>query len=336
MSAIRLVVLGASNIAGRSTVPAMKAVDGVEVVSVAARSRERAEKFAGTHGLSVAEDYAAVVADPDLDAIYVPLPNGLHHRWVAEALRAGKHVLCEKSLTGSYAQSRELIELARQNDRVLVENFMCENHPQHGAALSHVADGGLGKLRHMELSFGFPPFPREDQRNSLTLDGGALNDAGAYCVFMARHYAGRTPVSVSAIRYDEDYDVDVVGSSHLDFGEGLTASLTFGFGHDYRNEIWLWGSGGQVRIDRAFSIPRDRIPSVTLISNTVETALDLAPADQFALQIERFRQLVLTGDGLGAEYTKLLEHAATMEAMRRSGHAAGARISPAELLDVEA
>lgn len=332
MSDLRVGVLGASKIAGRSTVPAMTAVDGVVPVTVAARDSARAAAFAHEHGLRVSESYDAVVTDPDVDVVYVPLPNGLHYEWVRRALLAGKHVLSEKSLTGSLERSRELIELARTRQLVLVENFMCETHPQHAVAQSLVAEGQLGALRHLDLAFGFPPFPADDQRNSAQLDGGALNDAGAYCAFMARHYAGRMPVSVSTIADQGSYDVDVIGSTHLDFGGGLTASLTYGFQHDYRNELRLWGSGGQLLIDRAFSIPKDRTPSVTLTSNTVASAIEVEPADQFDLQIKRFRDLVTSRDGVEAEYSKLLEHAATMEAMRVSGRSGGARVRPDELL----
>ena len=326
-SAIRVGVLGASKIAARSTVPALVAVDGVEVTTIAARDHERAEAFADSHGLKVATDYQAVIDDPEIDAVYVPLPNGLHYVWVLKARQAGKHVLCEKSLTGSYAQSQELIGLAERSGLVLVENFMCETHPQHEITRALVSEGNLGELRHIDLGFGFPPFPRDDQRNSADLQGGALNDAGAYCAFMARHYAGRAPISVSCVQSNGDYDVEVSGAALLDFGDGLTASLVFGFQHDYRNELRLWGSGGQILINRAFSIPAHRSPEITRVANTAISVIEAPAADQFLTQIQRFRDLI-TGEGdRSAEYGKLSQHAATMGALRESATQSGARVT---------
>lgn len=311
-------ILGAAKIADRSSVPAMHQAEGVEARLVAARSAERAGEFAARHDLQVAASYEDVLTDPDVTAVYVPLPNGLHHEWVLRALEAGKHVLCEKSLTGSYAQSRELVELAAERELVLVENFMCENHPQHEAVRSLLSSGDLGELRHLSLSFGFPPFPRDDQRNDASLAGGALNDAGAYCAFMSGYYVGRAPERVSASLGRQDYDVDVVGSALLHYGDGLTSSLSFGFLHDYRNEIRLWGSRGQIDIDRAFSIPADRLPSVTLTRNTERERLDVPAANQFVAQMERFARLCASPGARTAEYEKISAQAALLEAVRLS------------------
>lgn len=315
---IRFGVLGAAKIAGRSTVPAMQAADGVIPVAVAARDPQRAEDFATRHGLRAVSDYETLIQQPDVDAIYIALPNSLHARWARRAVAAGKHVLCEKSLTGSWADSQALIRAAAEAGLVLVENFMCARHPQHAVVREELARGSIGTLRHLDLAFGFPPFPRTDQRNRRELAGGALNDAGAYCAFMALLYAGRTPRTVAASMWSSDYEVDVTGSALLDFGDGLTSTATWGFLFDYRNEIRLWGSSGQITVDRAFSIPPDRTPHLTLIRNTEATMLTAPAADQFVLQLERFASLVKDEDARIAEYERTLTQAGVLEATRRS------------------
>ncbi|MGU3644474.1 Gfo/Idh/MocA family protein [Microbacterium sp. C23T] len=314
---MRIGVLGAAKIADRSSVPAMQATDGLEVVGVAARSASRAAEFAARHDIRSYESYADVIDDSSVDAVYVPLPVGLHFEWSLAALRAGKHVLCEKSLAGSYTDCLTLIEEARARELVLFENFMCERHPQNQFIRDAIADGEIGEIRHASLSFGFPPFPRDDLRNSAELQGGALNDAGAYCLDMAAFYLGAQPSAVTATLSSADYDVDVIGAAFLEFDGGATAAASFGFLHDYRNEARFWGSAGQIDIDRAYSIPADRPPHVTITRNTASERVDLAAADQFALQMARFRDAVRDGDG-NAELINRERHARTMEAARIS------------------
>nr|WP_240948831.1 Gfo/Idh/MocA family oxidoreductase [Microbacterium sp. CFH 90308] len=328
---MRIGVLGAAKIAHRSSVPALLATPGIEVAGVAARDFARAREFADVHGIAAYADYRSVIDDDDVDAVYIPLPVGLHAEWALAALQSGKHVLCEKSLAGSYDEVRDIVAAARADHLVVVENFMCERHPQNEFVRAQIADGAVGPIRHAALSFGFPPFPADDLRNSRALAGGALNDAGAYCVDMAAFYLGRWPTAVTASLADADYEVDVIGSALLEYTAGLTAAVSFGFLHDYRNEARIWGDSGQIEIQRAFSIPADRRPDVTITRNTVADRIDLPPADQFALQMGYFRDLVASGNG-AAELERRLRHAAVMEAVRRSA-AQHRRVTLDELAD---
>jgi len=327
---LRFGVLGAAKIARKYTLAAMQMVPGVEFAAIAARDPARAEEVATEFGgAAVLADYEEVIASPDLDAVYIPLPNALHHEWTVRAIEAGKHVLVEKSLAADYLQCRDIVDRARARGTVIVENFMCERHPQNVEARRLIADGELGDVHSLELSFGFPPFPREDQRNSAELSGGALNDAGAYCLDMAAYYLGESPREVTAISTRQDYDVDVIGAAMLTFSEGRVAHAGYGFTYDYRNDVRIWGSTGQVVIDRSFSIPPDREPSVTLIRNTVAERLPLPSADQFQLQLEHFLRLVEMGGD--SELDKIAAHAATMEAVRVSA-AEGRTVPIAEVV----
>ena len=299
-------------------VPAMIAADGVDVVRVAARDRARAEAFAAEHGLGVADDYAAIVAAEDIDAVYIPLPTSLHAHWALEALQHGKHVLSEKSLTGGYAAAAPLFSTALGNDLSLFENFMCERHPQNLEVRSLMASGALGDIREISLAFGFPPFPSDDQRNSAALEGGALNDAGAYCIDMATFYLDEYPESITMASAQLGLEVDAAGSGMMQFPSGAAAHIGFGFSHDYRNQALIWGSGGRVEIDRAFSIPSDRRPSVVLTRNTVARQLDLEPADQFQAQVNHFRDSTTDARLRRSEIARRWLHSLVMQAARDS------------------
>jgi NDP-hexose-3-ketoreductase len=314
---LRIGVLGAAKIAERNMLPAIVATSGVQLVAIASRDLERASALCRRFGGEARSTYDEVLNDASIDAVYVPLPIGLHREWVGAALEAGKHVLSEKSLAGWYGDARELIELARERSLVLFENFMCEAHPQSLAVRDLVASGWLGIINQLSLAFGFPPFPADDQRNSLALQGGALNDAGAYCVDMAQFYLNATPFAVVATADSEGAEVDQRGSATLFFDDGAVAQLAYGFGFDYRNEARIWGSHGQVDIDRAFSIPADREPAVTLVRNTIRERIAVPAEDQFRRQLERFRDAVIRG--LWAEeLDRRQRHALVMEAIRRS------------------
>lgn len=330
MPHLRLGILGAARIAERNMLPAIAATPDVELVAIASRDLDRAARLAATFGGEARSNYQAVIGDPEIDAVYVPLPIGLHRMWAGAALEAGKHVLCEKSLAGNYAHARELVELARQKSRVLVENFMCETHPQNLRARDAVRSGELGAVGHLALSFGFPAFPPDDQRNSRELEGGALNDAGAYCVDMAQFYLDAVPEAVFASGHWNGADVDQRGSATLVFPGGVEAHLAYGFGLDYRNEVRIWGATGQLTIDRSFSIPADREPTITITRNTVVERVAVAAADQFQSQLARFRDGALAGE-LPGEHDRVLRHAQVMEAVRRSARE-GRRVEIAEIV----
>ncbi|WP_168916298.1 Gfo/Idh/MocA family protein [Microcella flavibacter] len=317
MPHLSLGVLGAAKIAEKSTLPAIVATPGIELTAIASRDASRASALVERFGGTAREEYEQIIDDPSIDAVYVPLPIGLHREWVGRALRAGKHVLCEKSLAGSYDAVRELVGLARERELVLFENFMCETHPQSLVVRETIANGGIGDLAHLSLSFGFPAFPADDQRNSRALQGGALNDAGAYCADMAVFYSSRLPVSVVATAQSRGAEVDQWGTAALTLESGVVAHLSYGFGLDYRNEARLWGETGRIEVDRAFSIPADRRPSVTVTRNTAATVLDIAAADQFRTQIERFVRTVRDGSG-AVELDRRQAHGLLMECIRRS------------------
>jgi predicted dehydrogenase len=230
---LRIGVLGAARIAPLALINPAKQNSEVAVAAVAARDASRARVFAAKHDIPrVHESYEALIADPDLDAVYNPLPNGLHGRWTRAALTAGKHVLCEKPFTANAAEAREIADLAAQSDRVVMEAFHYRYHPLALRVEEIIASGELGKLERVEAALCFP-LPRfSDIRYNYSLAGGATMDAGCYAVHMVRTFGGETPEVVSAQAKLHDPQVD----------RAMTAELRFAGGHTGRVRCSMWSS----------------------------------------------------------------------------------------------
>jgi predicted dehydrogenase len=184
---MRIGVLGSARIAPAALMRPARVVGGVEVGAVAARDRRRAEAFAARYGVPAVHDtYADLLGDPSLDAVYVPLPNGLHAQWTLAALKAGKHVLCEKPFTANAAQARQVAAAADGTGLVVMEGFHYRYHPLARRMAEVVHGGELGRIQRVEAAMCFP-LPRfSDIRYDFSLAGGALMDAGCYAVHVLR------------------------------------------------------------------------------------------------------------------------------------------------------
>ena len=220
---LRIGVLGAASITPTALLRPAREVEGVEVVAIAARDQARARKYAAKHEIPrVHASYDALLADPDIDAIYVPLPNALHCEWTLRALEAGKHVLCEKPLASNAVEAERMNEAAERSGRVLAEALHWRYHPLAARISEILASGEIGTLRRVEASFCFPlPLPG-DIRWRYDLAGGALMDAGCYPVSIVRFLAGAEPEVMSAKAKLASARVDRLMQIDLRFPDGVT------------------------------------------------------------------------------------------------------------------
>jgi predicted dehydrogenase len=232
-SPVRFGVLGAARIAPAALLRPAKHVTAAQVVAVAARDRARADAYARKHGIARAYDsYDALLADPEIDAIYNPLPNSLHAIWTIAALRAGKHVLCEKPFTSNADEAITVAAEAKQSGRVVMEAFHYRYHPLAARMRAIVDSGELGQLRRVETWVCFP-LPRfSDIRYNLALAGGAQMDAGCYAVSMARLLGREEPRVISARAKLHAPEVD----------RAMTAELQFPSGHLGRVTSSMWSA----------------------------------------------------------------------------------------------
>ena len=230
---LRIGVLGAARIAPMALIKPAKRNVEVVVSAVAARDAARAQAFAAKHDIArVHESYERLITDPDIDAIYNPLPNSLHGRWTRAALVSGKHVLCEKPFTANATEASEIADLAAKSGRVVMEAFHYCYHPLALRIGQIIASGELGKLKRVEATLCYPLPKFSDIRYNYALAGGATMDAGCYAVHMARTFGGGTPEVVTAQAKLHDRQID----------RAMTAELRFPGGHTGRIHCSMWSS----------------------------------------------------------------------------------------------
>lgn len=227
MKPLRIGVLGAARIAPTALIAPARSMEGVEIAGVAARQPDRAAAFARRHRIAgVYPSYEALIADPAIDAVYNPLPNSLHGRWTIAALEAGKHVLCEKPFTANAQEAEAVAAVARRTGLIVMEAFHYRYHALVARALSIIASGELGDVRHIAATFRFHLPGKDDIRWRLPLGGGATMDAGCYAIHMVRTLAAAEPTVRTARAKLHSPGVDQLMQAELDFADGRTGAVT--------------------------------------------------------------------------------------------------------------
>jgi predicted dehydrogenase len=291
---LKIGVLGAARINGDALVKPARKVDGVEVVAIAARDPQRAAEAASKHGIpKVHDSYEAMLADPGLDAIYIPLPNGLHGRWTLAAIDAGKHVLCEKPFTANADEARAVAAAAASSGVVVMEAHHTSHHPQTKRAAQLVRDGVLGRLESASAAFIVPMPPSDDIRWNLDLAGGSLMDLGCYPVRWLRDVLGVTPSVESAAASDRD-GIDASMAARLDYA-GVRGRL--------RAAMWttpplvitaeVRGSAGVMKVRMPFHPHIKGRISVDAPGVRLREKAD--GRSSYAFQLEAFRDAVVSG-----------------------------------------
>jgi predicted dehydrogenase len=316
---LRVGVLGAARIAPLALINPAKGNADVEVTAVAARNVSRAEAFAAKHDIArVHQSYDALIADPDLGAVYNPLPNGLHGRWTRAALVAGKHVLCEKPFTANAAEAREVAELAANSDRVVMEAFHYRYHPLALRIEQIIASGELGKLKRVEAALCFPLPKFTDIRYNYSLAGGATMDAGCYAVHMARTFGGATPEVVSAQAKLRDPEVD----------RAMTAELQFPAGHTGRVRCSMWSSRllqinarvvaehGELRVFNP--VMPQFFHRLVVRSSDGKRVEHLSRRASYAYQLDAFAAAVLRGEPVKTTPEDAVENMTVIDAIYRA------------------
>jgi predicted dehydrogenase len=239
-------VLGAANIA-RSFISGVEPSTRVVVAAIASRTAEKAEKFARETGVARFHgSYEALLADPQIDAIYNPLPNSLHAEWSIRACEAGKHVLCEKPLCTTGVEARAMFAAARKNGVHLVEGYPYRAQPQTISALELIETGAIGRLQLIQASFGFTLAAGPNIRINSDLAGGSLMDAGSYPVSLIRMAAKERPARVHAVAH-WSHDVDRALAATLEFESGLFAQITSSFSTSVHRQALIAGTEGVIQ-----------------------------------------------------------------------------------------
>ncbi len=300
-------LVGVGSHARRNLLPTMAASDVVNLVGVSSRNAASRDSAAADWACRAYASFDEMLDDSAVAVVYISVPVGLHSEHALRALEAGKHVWCEKSLTATEDQWRRLLARARTLDLSLCEAYMFRFHPQFSRLRQLVAEGAIGRLRNLTARFGFPHLPRDNCRYSPTLGGGALLDAGGYPLAAARKLARSMPLDVCALlESDAGYEVDTAGSALMRFSGGEHAHLEWGFGRTYINEITMWGDGGTIHVDRAFSKPPDLVTTITIHdTKALPRKESIPPANHFSIMLAAFAETVTGRAAREREWTEV-------------------------------
>lgn len=300
MSVLRWGVVSTAKIARRKVIPGIQRAARCEVVGIASRDLARARTIAGELGIpGVYGSYDELLADPDVDALYIPLPNDMHKEWTIKGARAGKHVLCEKPLALDATEAQEMVDVCTAEGVKLMEAFMYRLHPSWVTVQELVRSGRIGRLTAVQSWFSYFNDDPDNIRNIRDHGGGALLDIGCYNVDLSRMLFSGEPHRIGAsVTRDPEMGVDVVTSAILEFAGGVS-EFTCSTRAENDQRVHIYGTEGHISIGIPFNIPPDIPTEVYLTAggeppvNPKTEVIRFEAADQYAIQAERFAQAVL-------------------------------------------
>lgn len=304
-------ILGCANIAKISVIPAIKAIEENQLIAVASRDELKAKEFAIQFNTEAIHGYEKLLSRNDIDAVYIPLPTGLHFEWVMKALEAGKHVLVEKSAAVSFEEASLMVEKSRNKKLAIVENFQFQYHSQHQFVLNLLEKDEIGEIRCFKSSFGFPPFSSDNNiRYIRTLGGGALYDAGAYVLKATTFILGNGfDVSSSFLHINKKYGIDWFGGAFLvNKNKQCFAELAFGFDNFYQCSYEIWGSKGKITSTRAFTAPTNHKPKILLEKPGSYEEIILKEDNHFIKLLRVFNKNIINNT-LEEDRSKIIEQA---------------------------
>lgn len=333
---VRWGVLSTAGIGVKKVIPAMQKGEWSEVVAIASRQQGKAEETARTLGIAKAYgSYEELLADPQIEAVYNPLPNQLHVPWSIRAAEAGKHVLCEKPLSMTVAEAKTLLAVQQRTGVTIGEAFMVRTHPQWLRTRELVASGRIGQLRSIQGFFSYFNTDPTNIRNIAECGGGGLMDIGCYPINTSRFVFGEEPLRVSGfIERDPTTKVDRLTSAILEFPSG-DATFTCSTQLVPYQRMQLLGTKGRIEIEVPFNAPNDR-PCRIFIDDgrdlfgggiTVET---FPTCDQYTLQGDAFSRAVREGGQAPVPLTDAIKNMAVIEAVFRSAES-GTWVSPRDI-----
>lgn len=271
------------------------------------KERQKAQTFVDNYGGRIFEGYQTLIGSSDVDVVYLPLPPALHFKWAKRTLEAGKNAYVEKPFTTSLEDTQALLAIAKEKKLAVHENYMFVFHKQLQAIKDLIAAGEIGKVRQYHVSFGFPRRAANDFRYNKALGGGALLDAGGYCMKYASWLLGESAKLVCANAYYEtEFEVDIFGSATMVNDEGTVVQMSFGMDCDYKCELEAWGSTGTLSTGRILTAPDGLEPDM-VIKHNQEFVTKKLPADNaFEKSIRYFYSCLVNDKEREATY-KIIE-----------------------------
>jgi len=283
-----------------------------------AEQKEKASETASIFGCEASASYVALLERNDIDAIYMPLPTGLHEEWCTKALEAGKHLLVEKSFAENYASAEQMLDLAHYKNLLVFENFQFQTHSQWTRIKNYMNSGELGDVHLVRGTFGFPPLPKENFRWNKELGGGALLDAGAYMTKVSQLLLGSgLEVLGASLQMDPETGVEKYGDAMFRNEAGQVAQVAFGFDYFYQCRIELLGTKGKLSTNRVFTAPPGFEPVLLIEKQNEFEEITLPEDNHYVNMWNWFSDAVSAGDYL-PHWDSLLDQARLIQDIRNN------------------
>lgn len=295
MQKIQWGVLSTAKIAVEKVIPAMQQGEHTEVTAIASRSADRAQQVAEQLGIPTSYGtYEELLADPDIQAVYIPLPNHLHVPWSVRSLKTGKHVLCEKPIALDAREAQKLADTAKNYPSLkIMEAFMYRHHPQWRKAKQLVEDGEIGTLRTIQSFFSYYNIDPDNIRNMPDIGGGGLMDIGCYPVSLSRFIFDAEPERVfGEMEFDPELKIDRLGSGILDFGTGVS-TFTYGTQLTPYQRVNIFGTEGRIEIEIPFNAPPDKPCKIWHQTGSDTREIEFEVVDQYTIQGDVFSRAII-------------------------------------------
>lgn len=327
MKRYRIGVLGPSDIAFRRMVPAMTNSGHFDYAGVAHASLEefpaqseghtaKCDKFKESFGGEIYESYGALLSDPSIEAVYIPLPPSEHLKWAKAAFAAGKHVLVEKPSTAKAEDTQEMIMAAENSGLALHENYAYAFHAQVKAIKDILESGRIGELRMVRATFSFPYRGESDFRYHADRGGGSIIDCGGYPINFASGFLGdNVKVTSSSLHSTRGHDVDTYGAATLEGDNGVIAQVSWGMDNVYRCGAELHGSTGMLSVDRIYSPPANMKPVITITDNSGLETIEVPADDQFERSLDYFAECIENRRKAAARRGSILKQATLIQSI---------------------
>ena len=311
---IHIGVLGSAAIAKRSVIPAiLELPEQFKLMAVASRVKLKAMEVASKYNCDAIQGYDDLLKREDIDAVYIPLPSGVHHEWVNKALLAGKHVYAEKSIGLNLAEITKMISNSKENNVALMEGFMFQYHSQHITVKKLLSEGEIGEMRSFSSSFCFPPLAKGNFRYDKNLGGGALYDAGAYPVRASFFILGDDLEVMGASIKNNKNGAILFGNAFLKTTNGIGSSISFGFDNYYQCYYQVLGSKGKITVNRAFTPDPDFSPTITVENEMGRKEITLESDNHFKKAFHEFHETCLNPKNRNKHYKEILQQSTALE-----------------------
>ena len=326
MGTVKWGILGAAKIAREQVIPAMKKSKNTELYAIASREISKAEDFCHKFSITKAyDDYNKLISDPNIDAVYIPLPNHLHVPFSINALKAGKHVLCEKPISITSDEIFELIEVQKETKKIVSEAFMVRFHPQWTETKKLIQDGEIGKLNAIQGLFNYFNTDPNNIRNDVRIGGGGILDIGVYPIVTSRFITDSEPDElISLVETDPNFETDILASAILKFGN-VQMSFTCSTQSHLMQHMRFIGTKGRLELPVPFNPIADQESEIHLWKNVNHPSqnpkvIKIEKSDQYTNQVDQMNNSILNGTAFPYSLEDSLKNMKIIDSIFRSSN----------------